>query len=64
MFYQSVGEVSFWFSHVIILLSVGVLEGTCEFCGKVIKPFPTPEQQKLEAPEDLYCCESYQVLLA
>lgn len=39
----------------------GMFEGTCEFCGNAIKPFPSRDEQKLRPPEDLYCCNEYQV---
>ncbi|ELU05520.1 hypothetical protein CAPTEDRAFT_229051, partial [Capitella teleta] len=39
--------------------SGGMFEGICEFCHESIRPFPSMEDQKKMAPEDLYCCNSY-----
>ena len=36
-----------------------IFEGTCEFCNGPIKPFPTIDQQKNKAPDELYCCSGY-----
>jgi hypothetical protein len=38
---------------------VGMFGGRCEFCGESVKAFPTLEEQRTRAPQDLYCCEDY-----
>ncbi|XP_041060467.1 glutamate-rich protein 6 [Carcharodon carcharias] len=34
----------------------------CQFCGKNLKPLPTPKKLSTEAPETLFCCKQYQDL--
>ncbi|GCB61462.1 hypothetical protein scyTo_0004096, partial [Scyliorhinus torazame] len=34
----------------------------CQFCGKNLKPLPTPKQLSTEATETLFCCKQYQDL--
>ncbi|XP_067851085.1 glutamate-rich protein 6-like isoform X2 [Heptranchias perlo] len=34
----------------------------CQFCGKNLKPLPTPKQLSIETPETLFCCKQYQDL--
>ena len=40
-------------------LTIGMFSGTCEFCKKPVKPFPTLDQQLQLPPEELYCCNDY-----
>ncbi|XP_070212882.1 glutamate-rich protein 6-like isoform X3 [Littorina saxatilis] len=38
---------------------LGMYAGPCEFCSSSILPLPTLEQQTMQDPASLYCCEDY-----